>query len=135
MTRFNLVPPEELADQHLIAEYHELLRIIRQNINTINAPEKYCLGKGHVKWAKKHSQFLAKRFSLLEKEMEYRGFKANYNYDSLKEFIMKNLKPENNNDYYPTNDDINLSRNRIIDKIKLKPSWYRWTKRENPYIL
>lgn len=136
MTRFNLIPPEELSDQHLIAEYHELLRIIRQDINTKDAPETFCLGKGHVKWAKKHTRFLAYRFFLLCNEMRFRNFKLNYSYDDLKDFIIETVKPENDNNYYPSNDDICLSRNRIIDKIKHKPTWYRWTKRLKPdYVL
>lgn len=134
MTRFNLISPNELSDQHLIAEYHEILRIIRQDINTTNAPEKYCLGKGHVKWAKKHSKFLAKRFTLVFNEMTYRGFKTTYSAKEMNEYIFKTMKADNDFDYIPTQEDINASRNRIIEKIELKPSWYRWTKRPNPFI-
>lgn len=41
MTRINLVPAKELSDQHLLAEYHELPRVIKQNIDIRNAPEKW----------------------------------------------------------------------------------------------
>ena len=33
MTRINVVPVKELSDQHLIAEYRELQRVIKQQIN------------------------------------------------------------------------------------------------------
>ena len=34
MTRINLVDPKELSDQHLIREYNELPRCIKQDIDT-----------------------------------------------------------------------------------------------------
>lgn len=40
MTRINLVPVEELSNQHLVAEYRELPRCIKQKINTECAPER-----------------------------------------------------------------------------------------------
>ena len=40
MTRINVVPVKELSDQHLIAEYRELPRVIKQRINIDDAPEK-----------------------------------------------------------------------------------------------
>ena len=51
MTRINLIDVEELSDQNLLAEYRELPRCIKQDINTDDAPDKYTLGKGHMKWA------------------------------------------------------------------------------------
>jgi hypothetical protein len=36
MTRINLVPPEELSDQHLIAEYREMFNNWLPNINDLN---------------------------------------------------------------------------------------------------
>ena len=39
MTRINLVPPEELCDQHLLAEHRELTRI----------PNAVAKGKYHLK--------------------------------------------------------------------------------------
>ena len=49
MTRINLVKVEELSDQHLIAEYRELPRCLKQKVNLKDAPDRYTLGKGHVK--------------------------------------------------------------------------------------
>lgn len=135
MTRINLVRVTELSDQHLIAEYHELPRCIKQDIDTSDAPEKYCLGKGHMKWAKKHSVFLIIRYWHLCKEMEYRGFKVSYPYEDLKLYYQTNCKPENKYMYDPDWNDILYSRKRILEKIAQKPKWYKWTKRVCPYNL
>lgn len=127
MTRINVIPVSELSDQHLIAEYHELPRVLKQNINTADAPEKYCLGKGHMKWAKRYSWFTWKRFIDLIIEMKYRGFKVNWDTDDLLE-----LNADKQKDYHPTPEDIELNRGRIREKYQQKPNWYRWAKRTKP---
>lgn len=132
MTRINLVPVEELSDQHLIAEYRELPRCIKQNIDISDAPEKYCLGKGHMKWAKKHTMFTLYRYGEICDEMKHRGFKFNYEWSTLAYYAMQQSGPEIFATYDVTNKDIKLSRDRIIEKIKQKPDWYRWTNRSRP---
>ena len=130
MTRINLVSPVELSDQHLIAEYHELPRVLKQNINTTNAPKRYCLGKGHVKWAKSRSLFLHVRYLELVNEMLYRGFKVNYSWRELIDGYP--VKPSDDNFYISTKEDVALNKARLIEKYKLKPDWYKWTKRNKP---
>lgn len=132
MTRINLIPVKELSDQHLIAEYRELPRVIKQKIDISNAPEKYCLGKGHVKWAKKHTMFILYRYGEICNEMKHRGFKFNYEWSTLAYYAMQQFGPEIFTTYDVTNKDIKLSRSRIIEKIKQKPDWYRWTNRPRP---
>lgn len=134
MTRINLIPVQELSDQHLIAEYRELPRVCKQKINIDDASDKYLLGKGHVKWCRKHLVFVLNRYYLLCSEMRYRGFTVNYEYDELLDYLFKNPVAEEFlwKDYEPTEDDITLSRNRIISKIKMKPNWYKWTNRDKP---
>lgn len=130
MTRINLVPAKELSDQHLLAEYHELPRVIKQNIDIRNAPEKYCLGKGHVKWAKLFSASTVRRYYDLYNEMIYRGFHPKYHWQSL--FDLWCDQGYTLNFYYPSNSDIELSRKRLVEKYNLKPSFYKWTKRNRP---
>lgn len=126
MTRINVIPVSELSDQHLIAEYHELPRVLKQDINIADAPEKYCLGKGHVKWARKHALYCLSRYMELLAEMEFRGFNPKYLAD--KELVdgfffdCYEVMPE----------DIELNRQRIREKYQTKPNWYRWTKRTKP---
>lgn len=135
MTRINLVPVDELSDQHLIREYNELPRCVKQNIDTSNAPVKYLLGTGHMKWAKKHTLYLIRRYSALCYEMCFRGFAVNYPVIDLCDYHAKNTAIENNNDYSPDDADVELSRSRIKEKYLLKPTWYRWTNRTKPYYL
>ena len=126
MTRINLVPPESLTDQHLIAEYRELPRCLKQPIDTSNAPEIYCLGKGHMKWAKKHSLFLVKRFKKICCEMERRKFIVNFSYENLFDLYNKQTKEENKNDYSPTEKDLKISEDRIKERLSKKKNFYRF---------
>lgn len=132
MTRINVVPVEELSDAWLLAEYRELPRCIKQDINTKDAPENYCLGKGHMKWAKHHTLFLADRFFELVSEMKFRGFSPKYNPDDLASLAWDtSLKTDYN--YYEIRDaDIYLNRQRLIERYKEKENYYKWTKRTKP---
>lgn len=132
MTRINVVPVQELSDQWLLAEYHELPRVIKQDINTSDAPDNYILGKGHMKWAKKHSVFTLWRYHSLCKEMLYRGFKINYPLAELVTYYVDNGLIENDNDYNVTDENIHINQQRLIEKYNLKPNYYRWTKRDKP---
>ena len=132
MTRINLVPVEELSDQHLISEYRELPRVIKQDINIKNAPNRYTLGKGHMKWAKAHSLFTLNRYMELCNEMAYRGFKVNHDSDKLYRIWLRQGSPETDNTYNPDGKDILVSRNRLIEKFWLKPEFYKWTSRQKP---
>lgn len=125
VTRINVVPVEELSDQHLIAEYHELPRVFSRDINTLDAPEDYCLGKGHVKWAASHRIFVGHRYLEIVGEMRYRGF-------STAGIIRNIMRYGNLTDYFVCDKDIELNRERVREKYKKKPDWYRWTKREKP---
>lgn len=128
MTRINVVPVKELSDQWLIAEYRELPRVIKQNINVENAPSKYKLGEGHVKWARKHIVWVLNRYSKLCKEMEFRGFKVNHSFEDLYKLAVK-LPDKLKNYYNVTKEDIILNRERLIEKYNL---YYTWTKRHKP---
>lgn len=134
MTRINLVPVEELSDQHLIAEYRELPRAVKQNFDLTNAPKKYVLGRGHVKWAAQYPGFLINRFYNLCNEMKYRGFIVNFSSSNFNDLVYHNKMKllVDGPIYRITEDDIKLSRDRIIEKYKLKPDFYKWTNREKP---
>lgn len=132
MTRINLIPVSELSDQHLLAEYRELPRVIKQeHIYIGDSPDKYTLGKGHIKWAVTHGTFCMYRYYLICEEMKYRGFTVNYPHEDLEKLADEKQIYMYSKPYTPTPEDIELSRNRIIEKLKQKPDWYRWTNREN----
>lgn len=123
MTRINVIPVHELADQHLMAEYRELPRVLKQKINIDGASHTYLLGKGHVKWAALHLGYIYNRYYELVSEMKYRGF--NTSFDHIE-------RPQIENPYNVTDTDIKINRERILDRIRSKPSWYKWTKRNKP---
>jgi len=120
------VPPEILTDQHLIAEYRELLipggwqKKRQWDKGKSPIPSTFGLGKGHITfWRDKHL-YLAKRHKAIVEEMRRRGFNARYTYWSLEE-IPEDLKK----DWEPSERDSRIIRERIYERIMDKPSWYR----------
>lgn len=65
-------------------------------------------------------------------EMKHRGFKVNYPYEDLAKLAEDNQITWYTKMYFPTEQDIRLSRNRLKEKVKLKPTFYKWTNRERP---
>lgn len=129
MTRINVIPVTELSDQWLLAEYRELPRIVKGKFNLKDAPECYCLGKGHVKWAKLHAWWCVCRYEEICEEMKHRGFKVNYPYYDLYDLA------QGSNcgcGYVVSSSDTNLNRKRLIEKYNMKPDYYKWTKRDKP---
>lgn len=132
MTRINLLDPSELSDQHLIAEYRELPRCIKQDISIKDAPSSYVLGKGHMKWARKNWKYLLDRYKDICKELVYRGFNIKYTSEELTNYFQKNFPHMRQESFVPTEEELNISRNRIILKLKQKPWFYKWTNRKQP---
>ena len=142
MTRINLVPVEELTDQHLMAEYRELPRIPNALVKLISShgpdkilediPETYRLGKGHVKFFYDKGGFLLRRYADIVDELVLRGFKLT-NPDREHVFtIYRGIVHRECGigdyfvqDYVPTEEALVLSRARIAEKIAMKPHWYK----------
>jgi len=124
MTRINVVPPSELSRQHLIAEYREITRLPGNlytsmsrkgkpfNLNEI--PTEYTLGKGHVKFFYTKMLFLKKRFESLVYEMLSRGYEPKYTDSTI--FVIDNATFYN--DYEPTEQAIEINRQRIKERTK-----------------
>lgn len=82
MTRINLVPPEELHQKHLVAEYREIVRIFSlvrsgQNKKKWKIPPEYVLGRGHVTFFYDKLSFILNRYKCLTSEMIRRGYSPN----------------------------------------------------------
>lgn len=137
MTRINLLPVTELSDQHLMAEYHELPRIVNavldSRVSVENVPSKYVLGTGHVKFFSNKLYFLYTRYVKIWNELLYRCFDLNpeFSPDNMYKKI-KSAHYNTPNNYKFSKADILLSRNRIIKKIMEKPEFYKWTRRKIP---
>ncbi len=128
MTRINLISPQELSDQHLLAEMRELPRIfthVEKYGVAKDIHEKFCLGTGHVKFFTNKLNYLAIRYNELVNEWENRGFNWSYNTNY---FIEANryLMDINQIPWRPSSEEIVLSRSRIQEKLKMKPNFYTW---------
>ncbi|MDG2147576.1 MAG: pyrimidine dimer DNA glycosylase/endonuclease V [Flavobacteriaceae bacterium] len=133
MTRINIIPTQELTDQHLVAEYRELFMVgssLQRSLKSANWkknkktwPKEFTLNKGHVKFFYNKGKYLHKRYKELIKEMRSRGMNPN----SDRKFKRDQWPDELYNDWSPTKKDQMIIRQRIEEKIKMKPNWYRQT--------
>jgi deoxyribonuclease (pyrimidine dimer) len=129
MVRINIINPKYLTDQHLIAEYDEMLMLLSYverypHIKMIKGvseiPERYTLNKGHMKFFKDKLKYLKNRHELLKSEMRGRGFKPTKNID------LKKYPKALHNDWKPQRDDYKIIIERITWKINKKPKYYRY---------
>ena len=133
MTRINIIDPAELTDQHLIAEYREITMVPGSLNRTLNSkigykeskvPKRYTLNSGHVYFFYNKGKYLHKRYDELINEMKRRGFSP----DSKRLFPHKIFRDNNlYNDWMPNIEDYKVIRQRIAEKIAMKPKWYRRT--------
>ena len=145
MTRINLVPPHELTDQHLFAEFREIKMIPKSLARSVIAakrkwgdqweeklldsvPKEFTLGKGHVTFFYNKYAYLWYRYSQIRSELAKRGI--NFNRESALDssYVYHILSKRFDTTYVPTNEALNLVRERIAQRISLKPDWYRYPK-------
>ena len=108
MVRINLINPKNLSDQHLIAEYNEILMLIgyvKKSPRLGEITSKYTLGKGHILFFKNKLRYLKKRHELIKKEMKKRSFNANKSI-KLNQFNKKLI-----HDWRPSAKDKSIIRN------------------------
>ncbi len=127
MVRINLINPRYLADQHLIAEYNEILMLfgyVKKHPNPPfhEMPKNYKLGKGHILFFKNKLKYLAERFEKIKKEMRKRGFKPQ------KKIFLKKVDRRLINSWRPNKKDKEVIKKRLIEKIKNKPGYYKYNK-------
>lgn len=80
MTRINgSIDPSDLTDQHLLAEYREMIRIpnhvLKRDVLLHKIPESFRLGRGHVTFFYDKIQFLHERFVHIKNVMDSRLIK------------------------------------------------------------
>lgn len=128
MTRINLVDPNELTDQHLIAEYREirLLSAILQRslkskkgVDVKTIPTSFTLNANHVRFFYNKGMYLHKRYNSLRDEMVNRGMNPTL------EFPIEKWPAHLYHDWTPNEQDKNIVRERIALRISQKPDWYR----------
>ena len=133
MTRVNLVPVMELSDQHLVAEYREIFMVgssLQRSIRSpnweetkANLPERFTLNAGHVKFFYDKGKYLDDRYTDLRVEMMMRGMKP----DPSRVFKSWQFPKDLYKSYVPTVAALAIIRERITERINLKPDWYRYT--------
>jgi len=161
MTRINLVPPEELMDQHLFAEFREIKMVPKSLRRSLRAawqrefdkndmgdfdeqrtklaieavlkkiPSAYTLNTGHVSFFYDKGLYLRKRYALLRAELERRAINFNRDSELDPDGVFDALDERFHKDYDPTPEALALVRARIAEKIAMKPSWYRYEGRPN----
>lgn len=155
MTRINLVPPSELMDQHLFAEFRELKMVPKSLRRSLQAarirhikregytekhflgrvaeadvlssiPPRFTLNTGHVSFFYDKGAYLVQRYAALRAELEARGI--NFNRESpLDPDGTMQVAPWNGS-WEPDDAALHIIRTRIAEKIAMKPSWYRYTR-------
>lgn len=137
MTRINLVHVQELADQHLMAEYRELPRVfgaVRKHVQDgkrvqdFKINSTYLLGTGHVTFFYDKLQYLQKRHIDIVNECLRRGM----NIQNIETNDISDIPAAFCNDYNPNAHEIDISRSRLIEKLLMKPMWYKFTAVEFP---
>ena len=137
MTRINIVPTEELSDQHLVAEYREIFMVGSALARTLKSPnrdkslssipEKFTLNTGHVKFFYNKGEYLHKRYIALQEEMKARGM----NPDPERVFKREQWPDELYNDWTPSEQEQAILRERLQERIDQKPDWYRWSNKND----
>jgi len=134
MTRINLVSTAELADQHLVAEYREIFMVgssLQRSLKSPNWeknkktwPKVFTLNGGHVKFFYNKGKYLHNRYNELVNEMKSRGM----NPDPSRVFKREQWPDDLYLDWSPTEQDLLIVRQRIQERIDMKPEWYRYSK-------
>lgn len=133
MTRVNIIPVQELTDQHLFAEYREITRLFalvkqacdKYPINTVlkKVVPTYRLSTGHVVFFYDKLDFIERRYFELKDEVLKRGFNITLK-DDITEF-RQIIDKRFYNDFTPNKNDMAINIDRLIEKIHAKPNWYK----------
>ena len=134
MTRVNLVPVGELANQHAMAEWRELKMIPKALARSLKTqshekilkkiPKEFTLNTGHVTFFYDKGAFLRRRYEQLTEELIARGYNINRDAKFDPDEIM--FDPQWNGDYKPDERAFAIIRERIAEKIMQKPDFYKW---------
>lgn len=134
MTRINLVKPQDLADQHLFAEWREIKMVpaaLRRSLKTksinetiANIPKRYTLNTGHVTFFYNKMLFLYDRYALLTQELEDRGY--NLRTHNPHSIFFWDIPDEFKKDIWEADvAEIKVNIQRILLRINEKVEWYK----------
>jgi deoxyribonuclease (pyrimidine dimer) len=126
MTRINIVEPEQLTKQHLLAEYRELPRVFThilkaaekgKTTDDFDIPDKYTIGKGHVTFFYDKADYLYWRFHNIADVLEG-TFEVNLNKDLIDKVDNDygKLPGWAYGEYSPTPEEIYLNMYRLANR-------------------
>lgn len=127
MTRINVVPPAELVNKHLMAEYRELPRIftdVRKRIAKgqqpadIQRPDRYKLGAGHCLFFVTRCGWLLERYQQLCGELLERGYNLNLELFNDICDAAELLPTQWRGAYQPDADAMQINRQRIKERLQ-----------------
>jgi deoxyribonuclease (pyrimidine dimer) len=130
MVRINLIDPKKLADQHLIAEYNEILMLlgyVRLHPKREGIPKHYKLGAGHIKFFKDKLKYIKDRHEIIKVEMKRRNYQTN------KTINLNEFSEALANDWTPRKEDFKIIKERIKEKLTLKPEFYTYEREHRPF--
>lgn len=129
MTRINIIEPEMLTYEHLLAEYRELPRVFTHILKAVESgkslkdydiPEKYTIGKGHVTFFYNKAGWLKLRWVVIVNiliakyscnlDQEY-IIKVNNDFDNLPEWAKADRGI-----YKPTTEELYLNMYRLSNR-------------------
>ena len=136
MTRLNLVPPDELSDQHLFAEWREIKMVPRSLARSLRArgalgvlktiPSRFLLGTGHVSFFYDKAVYLRKRYEILTRELLDRGYDLDPDAQLDKTGVFRDLPRYFHNDYEPDEEALAVARDRIRSRLAARQGWYKY---------
>lgn len=137
MTRINLIDPELLTDQHLFSEFREIKMVPKALSRSLAArglsgvrdiiPERFTLNKGHVAFFYDKGLYLDRRYERIKTELRFRGI----HFNELSPFDADRVyerHPSLYMDYDPPEEAIQIITERLMQKIELRPEWYRYSR-------
>lgn len=135
MTRINVVPPSELSDNHLKAEYWELPRLYPlickayqrgEKPDDKKNPTEYVLGTGHVRFFYNKLGYITKRHQELGLEGVRRNIQLKAEPEGMEYFRQTAFLPSIwFQDYEPTEEALALNRSRLAERSAFSGGTYR----------
>lgn len=109
MTRINTIPPEQLTDQHLMAEYREMPMVNaalarKRGLQFQRIPSHYTLNSGHVMFHYNKGLYLFNRFHAIVRELNNRQYQIDPDSRSIDWDVFKQ-HPMVWNDWHPSYND------------------------------
>lgn len=130
MTRINVVPPAELVNKHLFAEYRELPRAMRRAVLAtykakqpadIKIAPRYVLGTGHELFFVDKADWLYSRWLDLRAELVARGYNLGDQFQTIVKSRARFLRRHGRQfygTYQPTADAATINRQRIKERLQ-----------------